>query len=127
MRGWLSLGSILLSATVLPAGAQTPSAPASAGPVDPALIEDLVAGSRILADQGVLDAFGHISVRHPKDPNRFLMSRSLAPALVTANDIMAGQSHMKNLVGGSTQRNPYSEQRNAPTRVPLRSGTLDPS
>src|SRR4051812_317164 len=39
----------------------------------------------------------------------------------------AGQSHMKNLVGGSTQRNPYSEQRNAPTRVPLRSGTLDPS
>src|SRR4051812_5912827 len=77
-----------LSATVLPAGAQTPPAPASAGPVDPALIEDLVAGSRILADQGVLDAFGHISVRHPKDPNRFLMSRSLAPALVTANDIM---------------------------------------
>src|SRR3954451_16537645 len=38
-----------------------------------------------------------------------------------------GQSHMKNLVGGSTERNPYSEQRNAPTRVPLRSGTLDPS
>jgi len=84
----LALGSLLLSATVLPAGAQTPPAPALAGPVDPALIEDLVAGSRILADQGVLDAFGHISVRHPKDPNRFLMSRSLAPALVTANDIM---------------------------------------
>jgi len=84
----LALGSLLLSATVLPAGAQTPPAPALAGPVDPALIEDLVAGSRILADQGVLDAFGHISVRHPKDPNRFLMSRSLAPALGTANDIM---------------------------------------
>jgi ribulose-5-phosphate 4-epimerase/fuculose-1-phosphate aldolase len=84
----LALGSLLLSATVLPARAQTPPAPASAGPVDPALIEDLVAGSWILADQGVLDAFGHISVRHPKNPNRFLMSRSLAPALVTANDIM---------------------------------------
>jgi hypothetical protein len=39
----------------------------------------------------------------------------------------AGQSHMKNPVGGSTQRNPCSEQRNAPTRVLLRSGTLDPS
>jgi hypothetical protein len=39
----------------------------------------------------------------------------------------AGQSHMKNPVGGSTQRNPSYEQRNAPTRVPLRSGTLDPS
>ena len=38
-----------------------------------------------------------------------------------------GQSHMKNPVGGSLQRNPYSEQRNAPTRVPLRSGTLNPS
>ena len=69
-----------------PASSQT--APASAGPVDAAVIEDLVAASRILADQGVLDGFGHVSVRHPKDPNRFLMSRSLAPALVTAEDIM---------------------------------------
>src|SRR5262245_10116582 len=66
--------------------AQTPAA--SAGPVDPALIEDLVAASRILVEQGVLDAFGHVSVRHPKDPNRFLMSRSLAPALVQAEDIV---------------------------------------
>jgi ribulose-5-phosphate 4-epimerase/fuculose-1-phosphate aldolase len=66
--------------------AQTPAA--SAGPVDPALIEDLVAASRILVDQGVLDAFGHVSVRHPKDPSRFLMSRSLAPALVQAEDIV---------------------------------------
>jgi len=40
---------------------------------------------------------------------------------------LTGQSHMKNSVGGSMQRNPYYEQRNAPTRVPLRSGTLDPS
>src|SRR5262245_38802662 len=62
--------------------------PASAGPVEPALIEDLVAASRILVDQGVLDAFGHVSVRHPRDPGRFLMSRSLAPALVTADDIV---------------------------------------
>jgi len=62
--------------------------PASAGPVGPALIEDLVAASRILVDQGVLDALGHVSVRHPKDPTRFLMSRSVAPALVTADDIV---------------------------------------
>lgn len=62
--------------------------PASGGPVDRALLEDLAAASRILADQGVLDAFGHVSVRHPKNPNRFLMSRSLAPALVTADDIL---------------------------------------
>src|SRR5262245_22188832 len=64
-------------------------APASSIPgVDPALVEDIVAGSRILAEFGVLDGFGHVSARHPTNPNHFLMSRSLAPALVTADDIM---------------------------------------
>jgi len=53
-----------------------------------ALIDDLVAGSRILADQGVLDAYGHISVRSDKRPDHFLMSRSRAPALMTAADVM---------------------------------------
>jgi len=52
------------------------------------VIDDLIAANRILADQGVLDAFGHVSIRHLADPNRFLMSRSLAPALVKAEDIM---------------------------------------
>jgi HCOMODA/2-hydroxy-3-carboxy-muconic semialdehyde decarboxylase len=52
------------------------------------LIDDIVAGSRILADLGVVDAFGHVSARHPANPNHFLMSRSLAPALVTATDVM---------------------------------------
>src|SRR5260370_21146906 len=66
------------------------STPASAGPAAPALLEDLVAASRILADQGVLDGYGHVSVRHDRDPSRYLMSRSLAPALVTAADIMEG-------------------------------------
>jgi len=56
--------------------------------VDDGLLEDIVVGSRILADFGVLDGFGHVSARHPTNPNRFLMSRSLAPALVTADDIM---------------------------------------
>lgn len=53
-----------------------------------ALIDDLVAGSRILADQGVLDAYGHISVRSDKRSDHFLMSRSRAPALMTAADVM---------------------------------------
>jgi HCOMODA/2-hydroxy-3-carboxy-muconic semialdehyde decarboxylase len=48
-----------------------------------------VIGSRVLAEFGVLDGFGHVSARDPNNPNRFLMSRSLAPALVTADDIMA--------------------------------------
>jgi HCOMODA/2-hydroxy-3-carboxy-muconic semialdehyde decarboxylase len=56
--------------------------------VDAALLEDMVIGSRILADFGVLDGFGHVSARHPANPNHFLMARSLAPALVTADDIM---------------------------------------
>ncbi len=62
--------------------------PASAGPPAAPLIEDLVAANRILADQGVLDGYGHVSVRHDRDPARFLMSRSLAPELVTAADIL---------------------------------------
>jgi ribulose-5-phosphate 4-epimerase/fuculose-1-phosphate aldolase len=66
--------------------AQTPAAPVSG--VDAAVIEDIVVGSRILADFGVVDGFGHVSARHPQNPNHFLMSRSLAPALVAADDIM---------------------------------------
>jgi HCOMODA/2-hydroxy-3-carboxy-muconic semialdehyde decarboxylase len=63
-------------------------APVSGGPVDPALIDDLVTANRILADQGVLDAYGHVSIRHPANPNRYLVSRAMSPADVTAADIM---------------------------------------
>jgi ribulose-5-phosphate 4-epimerase/fuculose-1-phosphate aldolase len=77
------------AALVLPAFTRVPQTPASAaGAPDPKLIEDLVYANRILYDQGVLDGFGHISVRDDKDPNRFLLSRSLAPALVTKADIL---------------------------------------
>jgi ribulose-5-phosphate 4-epimerase/fuculose-1-phosphate aldolase len=63
-------------------------APVSGGPVDSQLIEDLVSANRILADQGVLDAYGHVSIRHPTNPNRYLTSRAMSPANVTAADIM---------------------------------------
>ena len=56
--------------------------------MDPELIDDLVAANRILSDQGVVDGFGHVSARHPGDPKRFLLARSMAPGLVTADDIM---------------------------------------
>lgn len=49
---------------------------------------DLVTANRILADQGILDAFGHVSVRSAANPSRYLMTRSLAPALVTLEDVM---------------------------------------
>jgi ribulose-5-phosphate 4-epimerase/fuculose-1-phosphate aldolase len=60
----------------------------SGGPVDRVVLEDLAAASRILADQGVFDAAGHVSMRHPGHAERFLMSRSLAPQMITADDIM---------------------------------------
>jgi ribulose-5-phosphate 4-epimerase/fuculose-1-phosphate aldolase len=53
-----------------------------------ALIDDLVAASRILAQHGVLDAYGHVSARSDRNSARFIMSSSLAPALVTAGDLM---------------------------------------
>lgn len=52
------------------------------------LIEDLVAANRTLAHQGVLDGYGHVSVRSQRDPNRYLMSRSVAPESVTADIII---------------------------------------
>src|SRR6266571_3470370 len=52
------------------------------------LIEDLVAAYRILAEHGVIDAYGHVSVRSDRDPNRYLLSRSLAPETVMPGDIM---------------------------------------
>jgi ribulose-5-phosphate 4-epimerase/fuculose-1-phosphate aldolase len=63
-------------------------APQSGGPVDPAVIDDLVAANRILADQGVLDGYGHVSIRHPAAANCYFLSRSKSPAIITAADIM---------------------------------------
>ena len=52
------------------------------------LIDDLVAASRILAAHEVLDAYGHVSARSDRRPEHFIMSRSRAPALVTAADLI---------------------------------------
>src|SRR5258706_8231181 len=55
---------------------------------NPDLLIDLVAANRILAMEGVLDGYGHVSVRSDRTPGHFFMSRSLAPPLVTVADIM---------------------------------------
>jgi ribulose-5-phosphate 4-epimerase/fuculose-1-phosphate aldolase len=52
------------------------------------LIRELVDANHILFDQGVVDGFGHVSVRHPERPDRFLLARSMAPALVTEKDVL---------------------------------------
>ena len=77
-RELLSLGVLALVPQIR-ASAQAP-------PAD--LISDLVAGNHILANENVLDGYGHISVRHPRSKDRFLLSRSIAPESVTAADIL---------------------------------------
>src|ERR1051326_3553637 len=52
------------------------------------LMQDLVIANRILAREDVVDAYGHVSVRHPDKPNHFLIARSLAPDLVGPEDIV---------------------------------------
>ena len=63
------------------------------------LLEDVVAASRILAQHEVLDAYGHVSARSDKRPDRFIMSRALAPALVTASDLMEWDADSEALAG----------------------------
>jgi ribulose-5-phosphate 4-epimerase/fuculose-1-phosphate aldolase len=53
-----------------------------------ALIDELVTANRILANEGIVDSFGHVSVRHPARPDRYLLSRARAPERIEADDIM---------------------------------------
>jgi HCOMODA/2-hydroxy-3-carboxy-muconic semialdehyde decarboxylase len=73
-----------------------------------AVVEDLVAGNRILYNEGVVDGFGHISARDPRDPNRFLLSRARAPGMVEAADIQTFD--MDANVVGKDNRPVYSER-----------------
>jgi HCOMODA/2-hydroxy-3-carboxy-muconic semialdehyde decarboxylase len=52
------------------------------------LLNDLVIANRILANEDVVDAYGHVSVRHPDRPDRFFLARSLAPEFITRDDII---------------------------------------
>jgi ribulose-5-phosphate 4-epimerase/fuculose-1-phosphate aldolase len=84
--------------------------------MDRGVLEDLAAASRILVDQGVFDAAGHVSMRHPERADRFLMSRSLAPELVTADDIMeftldcAPCADERSTSPGASGRKPFIER-----------------
>jgi ribulose-5-phosphate 4-epimerase/fuculose-1-phosphate aldolase len=71
-------------------------------------MRDLVIGNRILSHQNVVDAYGHISIRHPSNPEHFLLSRSLAPELVTEADIM--EFTLDGKVVGDDRRPPYTER-----------------
>jgi HCOMODA/2-hydroxy-3-carboxy-muconic semialdehyde decarboxylase len=51
-------------------------------------LEDLVAANRILAAHGVIDAYGHVSLRSPRDPNRYYIARAIAPETVQVDDLL---------------------------------------
>jgi ribulose-5-phosphate 4-epimerase/fuculose-1-phosphate aldolase len=80
----------------------------AAGATLTGVIEDLVAANRILAHYGVLDGFGHVSVRHPERTGAFLLSCSRAPELVAAGDIMTFDLDANALDGDA--RKPYLER-----------------
>jgi ribulose-5-phosphate 4-epimerase/fuculose-1-phosphate aldolase len=76
--------------------------------VDPQIFADLVLANRILYSLGVLDSHGHVSVRDPKHPDHFFLSRALAPALVTPEDVMAYDLNASPVEGRG--RGMYSER-----------------
>ena len=98
-------------ATAFIAGGASLAAQSPAAPARQALIDDLVVANRILANEGVVDGYGHVSVRNPADPNRYFLARAGAPALVTSADIVeynldsnatsgAGAGYMERFIHG---------------------------
>jgi HCOMODA/2-hydroxy-3-carboxy-muconic semialdehyde decarboxylase len=69
---------------------------------------DLVIANRILAHENVVDAYGHVSVRHPQDPKRFLLARSVSPEMVAPADIM--EFDLEGNALGGDRRQPYLER-----------------
>lgn len=94
-RGFLSGSGLLLTSALFGAAERT-EAQAKPAPAEPpqgaqdkeSLLADLVTANHILQDQGVVDGYGHVSVRNPANPNHFFISRWLAPDLVTPSDIV---------------------------------------
>ena len=76
-RDFLSLGALAF----LPQGNRADLAPAD-------LVDDLVAANHILATEGIVDGYGHVSVRSPGRSDRFFLARSIAPESVVAGDIL---------------------------------------
>ncbi len=73
-----------------------------------AVIDELVTANRILAREGIVDSFGHPSIRHPDRPDRFLLSRARAPDLIEAGDIMEFTLDGTPVNGGD--KKPYLER-----------------
>src|SRR6476620_10728077 len=76
--------------------------------LDPEIAVDLVLANRILVNHGVLDSFGHVSVRDPRNPGQYLQSQAIAPRDVTLADVMTFDLDSKPL--NARRREPYSER-----------------
>jgi ribulose-5-phosphate 4-epimerase/fuculose-1-phosphate aldolase len=98
-RGFLSGSGLLLTGALLGATDEAKAAKPSAAAATPepapqekqdkdSLLKDLITANHILQDQGIVDGYGHVSVRNPANPSHFFISRWLAPDLVTMNDIV---------------------------------------
>jgi ribulose-5-phosphate 4-epimerase/fuculose-1-phosphate aldolase len=72
------------------------------------IIEELAVANRILGHEGVIDAFGHVSIRHPDDPGHYLVSRSRSPLIVEPDDILEYNLDSEPTVPPSAQQ--YSER-----------------
>jgi ribulose-5-phosphate 4-epimerase/fuculose-1-phosphate aldolase len=101
VTGFIVLFAALVAVVLAPPRISSAQTGGAAGAADPAVITELVYANRILYDQGVLDGFGHVSVREANNPSRFLLSRSMAPALVTANDIVEYDAQGEPVKAGS--------------------------
>jgi HCOMODA/2-hydroxy-3-carboxy-muconic semialdehyde decarboxylase len=89
-RKMMTIGGVLVLLAALPAGAP-PTLQAqkpSSDTLDSQLVGDLVVANRILTFQDIFEGYGHVSVRSARNPDRYLLSRSIAPGLVTAADVM---------------------------------------
>ena len=83
-----ALTGLLLSAVALIVAGTGAGAQATTGDPDTARKADLITAYRILVNEGILDSFGHVTVRSAKDPNVFYMPRAMPPALVSLDDIL---------------------------------------
>ena len=86
MRQAVVTGAVLAAAMIFTCPCQAQSA--SSNDPDEARIEDLITASHILANEGILDSFGHVSARSAKNPDHFFMPRAMPPALVSRADIV---------------------------------------
>jgi ribulose-5-phosphate 4-epimerase/fuculose-1-phosphate aldolase len=99
-REFLIGGSVLLAGALAGVTRKARAEPVTA---DPGLIEDLVAANRILAALEIVDGYGHVSIRHDKNPDRYLIARSIAPESVGAKDILELDLDSKPVGGGDAK------------------------